>query len=107
MERLIHDLLDYSRVGSRGRAFVPTELDGVLRQALDNLQPRIASAHAVITHEPLPTVAADSTQLMQVFQNLIGNALKFRGESPPAIHVGASQQNGALGHLRARQRHRH
>ena len=48
----------------------------------------------MITHEPLPKVSVDSTQLMQVFQNLIGNALKFRGEPAPAIHVAASQQNG-------------
>jgi PAS domain S-box-containing protein len=95
MERLINDLLDYSRVDSRGRALVPTELDNVLRVALDNLQPRIASANAVVTCEALPKVAVDSTQIMQVFQNLIGNALKFRGEPPPAVHVGASQQDGA------------
>jgi PAS domain S-box-containing protein len=94
MERLINDLLDYSRVDSRGRPLVPTDLDDVLRVALDNLQPRIASANAVVTCEPLPKVAVDSTQLMQVFQNLIGNALKFRGEPPPAVHVGASQQDG-------------
>jgi K+-sensing histidine kinase KdpD len=94
MERLINDLLDYSRVDSRGRALVPTELEGVLRQALTNLQPRIASAKAAITHERLPKVSADSTQIMQVFQNLVGNAIKFRGAPPPAIHIGASQRNG-------------
>ena len=94
MERLINDLLDYSRVDSWGHAFAPTDLEGVLRQALENLQPRIKSEQAVITHEPLPKVSVDSTQLMQVFQNLISNALKFRGEPAPAIHVAASQQNG-------------
>ena len=94
MERLINDLLDYARVDSGGRAFAPTDLEGVLRRALDNLQPRIKSEQAVITHEPLPKVSVDSTQLMQVFQNLIGNALKFRGEPAPVIHVAASQQNG-------------
>jgi K+-sensing histidine kinase KdpD len=94
MERLINDLLDYSRVESRGSALMRTELDGVLRQALDNLKPRIAAAKASITHEPMPTVAADSTQLMQVFQNLVANAIKFRGEPSPAIHIGACQNNG-------------
>jgi light-regulated signal transduction histidine kinase (bacteriophytochrome) len=94
MERLIEDLLAYSRVGSRGREFAPAELDVVLEQALANLRSSIASAQAIVTREPLPKLAVDSTQLIQVFQNLIGNALKFRGEAPPAIHVGASQQDG-------------
>jgi light-regulated signal transduction histidine kinase (bacteriophytochrome) len=95
MERLINDLLDYSRVGSRGRDFVPTDLEAVLRQALKNLQPRITASQAVVTHEPLPKLAVDSTQLLQVLQNLIGNAIKFRGEPPPAIHIGVAQQNGS------------
>jgi PAS domain S-box-containing protein len=94
MERLIEDLLAYSRIGSRGREFAPTELDTLLGQALDNLRASIASARASVTCEPLPRVAVDATQIMQVFQNLVGNALKFRGEAPPAIHVGASQQDG-------------
>jgi PAS domain S-box-containing protein len=94
METLIEDLLAYSRVGSRGREFVPTELDAVLGQALDNLQASIASARASVTREALPRVAVDATQIMQVFQNLIGNALKFHGELPPAIHIGACHEDG-------------
>ena len=84
MERLIEDLLAYSRIGSRGREFAPTELDALLGQALDNLRASIVSARASVTREPLPRVAVDATQIMQVFQNLVGNALKFRGEAPPA-----------------------
>ena len=59
---------------------------------LDNLQVAIGESGAVVTHDPLPVVMADPTQLSQLFQNLIGNALKFRGERPPEIHVGAEQQ---------------
>jgi light-regulated signal transduction histidine kinase (bacteriophytochrome) len=94
MERLIHDLLAFSRVGTRGGEFVPTGLTGVLQQALANLRASIESDGATITHDPLPTLTVDATQLMQVFQNLIGNAIKFRGEQPPRIHVGAHQQDG-------------
>jgi PAS domain S-box-containing protein len=94
MERLIEDLLAYSRIGARGREFAPAELDALLGQALDNLRESIVSARASVTREPLPRVAVDSTQIMQVFQNLVGNALKFRGEAPPAIHVGACHEDG-------------
>ena len=61
---------------------------------LDNLEASINSTQATVTHDPLPTVTVDGTQIMQVFQNLIGNALKFRGEAPPRIHVGAQRQEG-------------
>jgi light-regulated signal transduction histidine kinase (bacteriophytochrome) len=92
MERLIRDLLAFSRVGSRGGDFVPTDLGVGLQWALNNLQTSISSAQATVTHDPLPTVNVDGTQIMQVFQNLIGNALKFHGETPPRIHVGAQRQ---------------
>ena len=94
MERLVNDLLTFSRVGTRGAELVPTELEGVLQHALDNLRGAIDAVQATVSHDPLPTVTADATQLMQVFQNLIGNAIKFRGEQLPRIHVGAHQQNG-------------
>jgi PAS domain S-box-containing protein len=94
MEQLINDLLSFSRVGTRGGKFVPTHLEVPLQQALRNLHSSLQSVQAGVTHDPLPTLQVDATQLMQVFQNLIGNALKFRGEQPPQIHVGASQQNG-------------
>ncbi len=94
MERLIHDLLSFSRVGTRGGEFVPVDLGTALRQALGNLQVSIKAAEAVITHDPLPTLAVDATQLMQVFQNLISNALKFHRERPPRIHIGAGKRDG-------------
>ncbi len=94
MERLITDLLAYSRVGTRGATFVPAALDAILDQALRNLQVGIQSARATITHDPLPALTVDATQMMQLFQNLIGNAIKFHGESPPRIHVGAQREEG-------------
>jgi chemotaxis family two-component system sensor kinase Cph1 len=94
MERLITDLLAFSRIGTRGGNFVSTDLDAELHRALGNLQAGIESARATLTHDPLPTLTVDATQMMQLFQNLIGNALKFQGESPPAIHVGAQRQEG-------------
>jgi PAS domain S-box-containing protein len=94
MERLITDLLAYSRVGTHGGNFASTDLQAVLERALDNLAPAITAAKATITHDPLPALSVDATQIMQLFQNLIGNALKFHGESPPGIHVGAQRGQG-------------
>ncbi len=92
METLIKNLLAYSRVTTRGTELVPTDAGAALRQALDNLHATIQDAGAEITYGELPTVRADGTQLAQLFQNLIGNALKFHGGAPPKIHVDASRQ---------------
>jgi PAS domain S-box-containing protein len=94
MERLIRDLLTFSRVGTRGSKFVPTNLQEPLQQALQNLSASLRSVEATVTHDPLPIVAVDATQLMLVFQNLIGNALKFRGPQPPQVHVAARRHDG-------------
>jgi PAS domain S-box-containing protein len=93
MQALINDLLAYSRVGTRGKPFEPTDCEAVLEQALANLQVAIEESGAVVTYDPLPTVMADGTQLVQLFQNLIGNAVKFRGEQPPRIHISAHRQS--------------
>ena len=94
MKQLIEDLLAYSRVGTRGRDPEPTDAQGALDQALANLRAAVESSGAAVTHDALPMVRADASQLVQLFQNLIGNAIKFHGEQPPRIHVGA-QQKGA------------
>jgi len=94
MQRLINDLLSYSRVGSRGRSFEPTDTDVVLGRALANLKLAIADNHASVTHDPLPRVKADERQLEQLFQNLVGNAIKYHGAEPPRVHVGANRNNG-------------
>ena len=94
MQRLIDDLLAYSRVGTTGRSFELTDCNEVLRQTLANLEATVRECSVQITHDDLPTVSADPSQLGQVFQNLIGNAIKFRSEAPPRVHVGA-RLNGA------------
>ena len=91
MEALIKDLLAYARVGSHGKELAPTDAGTALRQALDNLNTRIHETAAEITCGELPTIRADNVQLVQLFQNLIGNALKFHGETPPKIRVDASR----------------
>ncbi|MDE3090875.1 MAG: PAS domain S-box protein [Chloroflexota bacterium] len=92
MQRLINDLLAYSRVSTRGKSFEPTNIETILDQALFNLRVAIQESQAVVTHDPLPTVNADATQMVQLFQNLIGNAIKFRGECPSRIHVSAERR---------------
>ncbi len=87
MQQLIEDLLEFSRVGTRAKALVPTDCDNVLNQVLENLKIAIAQNRAKITHDPLPTIMGDEIQLIQLFQNLIGNAIKFRGEEPLRIHI--------------------
>jgi len=94
MQRLINDLLEYSRLGTRGKPFEPTHCEAVLNEVRANLQAAIEESGAVITHDPLPTVMADRSQLTQLFQNLIDNAIKFRGDEPVRIHVGVEPKDG-------------
>lgn len=91
MQTLIDDILEYSKVDMQAIEFQLTEVETALDRALSNLRKRIAESHATITHDPMPTVMADSTQLMQLFQNLIGNAIKFRSQKPLQIHLGAQR----------------
>ncbi|MEH1967448.1 PAS domain S-box protein [Nostoc sp.] len=89
MQQLIQDLLVYSRVGTRGQEFALVDCNVALNIALSNLHIAIAQSKAIITHEPLPKLLADKTQMVQLFQNLIGNAIKFCRQEPPQIHIGA------------------
>jgi len=89
MEKLIHDLLDFSRVEGRGADyFTTTSCDAILDDALRNLGTLIEESGAVITREPLPTVTGDPIQLTRVFQNLLVNSIKYRSAETPHIHVG-------------------
>jgi len=91
MRKLINDLLTYSRVGTQGKELSPTDSEAVLAQSVNDLKVTIEENGALVTHDPLPTVMADSPQLEQLFQNLIGNAIKFRGNEPPHVHISASR----------------
>ncbi|MGD1156268.1 MAG: ATP-binding protein [Terriglobia bacterium] len=101
MQKLIDDLLAFSRVGTRGGEFQSVECERALHAALQNLTVAIQESGAGVTAEALPTVHADVTQLVSLFQNLIGNALKFHGAEPPRIHVSA-QRNGTYWQLSVR-----
>ena len=96
MRGLIDDLLTYSRVGRLGKPFEPTNLDSTLNIALKNLQASIAENKAIITHDKLPVLKADGGQIVQLFQNLIGNAIKFHGADPPCINVSARDKGGEI-----------
>jgi signal transduction histidine kinase len=94
MQELINDLLSYSRVGTRAREAVPTEAGQMLDRALANLAASIHETGAEIRHGALPKVRADGAQLVQLFQNLIGNAIKFRGDRAPKVTVDARRDDG-------------
>ena len=90
MKSMIQGLLDYSRVNRAGIEFVKTDMDVKLEKAIANLQYAINGANVIITHDPLPNIIADPDQMVSVFQNLIGNAIKFRKvEEPSKIHISA------------------
>jgi signal transduction histidine kinase len=92
MQKLVQDLLTFSRVGRQHVALQSTDCNIVLQTALLNLEAAIREGHAVVEHGQLPVVMADSSQLAQVFQNLIGNAVKFHGAESPLVRVNAEAQ---------------
>lgn len=94
MQRLIQDLLAFSRVGTRGKAPLPVDADAALDEAMLNLKMRIEETGAEIQMDKLSTVLADKDQLVQVFQNLLGNALKFGGERKPEIQISMQKSDG-------------
>ena len=92
MQRLINDLLAYSRVTTRGKPFESVDSKAVLEEALANLKVVIEETGAEVTHGELPEVRGDRTQLARVFQNFVSNAIKFRREDAPRVHVSAERQ---------------
>ncbi len=97
MQTLINDLLTYSRVGTRGKAFAATDCAEVLGQALEQLKIALEESDACITQDPMPKIMGDATQLTQLFQNLISNAVKFRGSAPPQVHISATLRESVPG----------
>jgi light-regulated signal transduction histidine kinase (bacteriophytochrome) len=95
MQALIQDLLTYSRAGASGKVLREISCDDALNKAITSLRATIEQSGAVVTHDPLPTVTTDGTQLAQVFQNLVGNAIKYRRAEALRIHVSAARHGGA------------
>ena len=91
MQVLIQDLLAYSRVGTRGKAFKPVDMNRTVETVLTDLGPALEEVDADVEVEPLPTVSADETQMRQLLQNLVANAVKFSGEATPAVRVWAER----------------
>jgi PAS domain S-box-containing protein len=89
MQGLIQDLLAYSRAGTSGKALREIPSENALKEAVVNLRATIQESGAIVTHDPLPLITTDGTQLAQVFQNLIGNAIKYRGAAVPNVHISA------------------
>jgi PAS domain S-box-containing protein len=102
MQSLIEGLLEFSRVRPEEAEFVEIDCEVVMRRALANLQAAILESDAQITTDRLPTIRADAVQLLQLFQNLIGNALKFRGDEPPLIHLGCTRDGDGNWHFQVR-----
>jgi len=94
LSRMIQDMLEYSRVDSQSQPFQQCRLDNVFKLAMSNLGASLLEAGAQVTHGELPMVLGDPSQLTQLLQNLIGNAIKFRGENAPRVHVEARRENG-------------
>jgi PAS domain S-box-containing protein len=92
MDMLIHDLLEYSRVEAKGKDFGPVSCSVALQEAVNNLRSAIEESSAVITYDELPMVMAESPQICSLFQNLIGNAIKFHGREAPRVHVSAERK---------------
>lgn len=95
MHTLLNDMLAYSRVSeTQGKPLEPASLETVLQTALLDLELTIHESGATVTHDPLPEVMCDAVQIGQVFQNLIGNAIKYKGVDPPRVHIAAAKQEG-------------
>jgi PAS domain S-box-containing protein len=94
MQGLIRDLLAYSRAGTNGKVLREVSSERALKDALANLRATIEESGAVVTHDSLPAITSDDTQLVQVFQNLVGNAIKYRSAKVPEVHVSATKNGG-------------
>ncbi|HXT47650.1 MAG TPA: ATP-binding protein, partial [Gemmatimonadaceae bacterium] len=93
MQRLINDLLDFSRVGTRGRPLAPADVGEILGTVRANLSVAMEESGAILTNDQMPQIVADAVQIGQVMQNLIGNAIKFRNGTRSHVHVGVVERD--------------
>jgi light-regulated signal transduction histidine kinase (bacteriophytochrome) len=94
MQELIKELLAYCRVGAESQAFIVVNCEEVVARVLTDLRVAIEESRAEVTYGPLPSVRGNQLHVIQLFQNLISNAIKYRGEAPPRIHVSATVEGG-------------
>ncbi|MBT8339478.1 MAG: HAMP domain-containing protein [Desulfatitalea sp.] len=94
MKQMINDLLTFSRVGTQARPLASTDVNQVIATVYRDLELLIRENQASVTHDPMPTILSDESQLTQLFHNLISNAIKFRNEAPPRIHISAAKKPG-------------
>jgi light-regulated signal transduction histidine kinase (bacteriophytochrome) len=94
MQRLIQDLLAYSRAGTNGKAVREISSENALKAAVRNLQAVVEESGAIVTHDSLPAITTNDAQLIEVFQNLVGNAIKYHGPEAPRVHVSAGKNGG-------------
>ncbi len=93
LDNMINDLLEYSKITNKEKEFVPLKLENVLEEALMNLIVQIEESKAVITYDPLPTVNGDEKLLVMLFQNIIANAIKYRRNEIPKIHISSKKED--------------
>ena len=93
LDNMINDLLEYSKITNKEKEFVPLKLENVLEEALMNLVVQIEESKAVITYDPLPTVNGDEKLLVMLFQNIIANAIKYRRNEIPKIHISSKKED--------------
>ena len=96
MEKLISDLLDFSRTGKQRRPGKTIGIDSIVDEAIANLNAAIDETAAIVTHDPLPEITGDKSQLLQLFQNLIANGIKFKSANPPRIHINSDARDGEI-----------
>jgi light-regulated signal transduction histidine kinase (bacteriophytochrome) len=94
MQAMINDLLQYSRVTTQGKPFEKTNMEEVLEKVLMNLKIVIEESGGKITHDKLPEIMADRVQMERLLQNLLGNAIKYRGDRKPKVHVSVKRKKG-------------
>ncbi len=93
LDNMIKDLLEYSKISNKEKEFVSLELENILKEALMNLVVQIEESNVVISYDPLPNVYGDEKLLVMLFQNIIGNAIKYRRSETPKIHISAKKEN--------------
>ena len=93
LDNMINDLLEYSKVTNRKKQFSPLKLENILEEALMNLVVQIEENNAIISYDPLPSVMGDEKLLVMLFQNIIGNAIKYRSHETPKIHISSKEEN--------------